>query len=68
MRGTFLRSLVVIGIVQFFITRKQAGDALEAGRAERMWALYPLNVAMNAMMWTLLIAGSGRALRALRRG
>jgi hypothetical protein len=66
MRSTFLRTLAVIAIVQFVITRTMAGQALEDGRAERMWMMYPLNVTMNALAWTLLFAGAGRLRRAFR--
>ena len=67
MRTTFLRSLVVIAVVQFIVTRTRAGHALEEGSAERMWALYPLNVLLNALAWTFLLHLSGRALRLPRR-
>jgi hypothetical protein len=66
MRTTFLRALVVTAVVQFAITRTLAGQVIEEGRAERMWAMYPLNVLMNALVWTLAISAGGRALRVLR--
>jgi len=66
-RRTFFRSLVVIGALQFVITRNMAGRVIEEGRAERMWMMYPLNVTMNALAWTLLITAGGRTVRALRR-
>lgn len=67
MRSTFLRTLAAIAIMQFFVTRNMAGRAMEEGRAERMWMLYPVNVLMNALAWTLLISAGGRALRIFRR-
>jgi hypothetical protein len=33
-----------------------------------MWMLYPVNVLMNAMAWTLLVAGVGRIIGVFRRG
>jgi len=69
MRGRFLRTLAVIAVVQFFVTRQAAGNAIEAGRAERLWLLYPLNCVINAMVWTLaltLIGGTARLLRRAR--
>lgn len=68
MRKTFVRTLVVTAVLQFFVTRRMAGQVVEEGRAERMWLLYPVNVLMNALAWTLLLAGAGRALSLLRRG
>lgn len=66
MRKTFIRTLVVTAVLQFVVTRRMAGEAIEDGRAERMWMLFPLNVLMNALAWTLLFAGIGRITRALR--
>ena len=66
MRTTFVRTLAVVAIVQFVITRTMAGQALEEGRAERMWMMYPLNVAMNALAWTLVFAAFGRMRRLFR--
>jgi hypothetical protein len=66
MRTTFLRSLLVVAVVQFVITRYRAGQAYEEGEAERMWMLYPVSVVMNALMWTLLIRGTARVLRLIR--
>lgn len=63
----FLRVLAVVALVQFVITRQAAGNVIEEGRAERMWLLYPLNVVLNAALWTLLIAGAAGAARRLRR-
>jgi len=67
MRRTFMRSLIVTAVVQFVITRRLAGQALEEGRAERMWMMYPMNVVMNALAWTLLATAVGGAWRMLRR-
>ena len=67
MRKTFLRTLLVIGVVQFAITRHMAGQTVEEGRGERMWMLYPFNVVLNALAWTLLLAASARAVRFVRR-
>ena len=66
MGKTFTRTLVVMAIIQFVVTRMLAGQAIEEGRAERMWMLYPLNVLLNALAWTLLISGTGRVLRIFR--
>ena len=63
----FLKVLAVVAVLQFVITRQAAGNVIEEGRAERMWLLYPLNVAINAAMWTLLIAGIGALVRKVRR-
>lgn len=67
MRRTFFRTLIVTAVLQFFITRRMAGQVVEEGRAERMWMLFPVNVVMNALAWTLLLAGVGRALSLFRR-
>ena len=67
MRRTFLRTLFVVAVVQFAITRHLAGQAVEEGRAERMWMLYPFNVLLNALAWTLLVSTSARTLRLIRR-
>lgn len=66
MRTTFLRTLAVVAIVQFAITRTMAGNTIEEGRAERMWMMYPLNVVMNALVWTLLFGAFGRMRRLFR--
>ncbi len=63
----FLRVLAVTAALQFVVTRKAAGSAIEEGRAERMWMLYPFNVLLNAAMWTLALAVIGRGVSALRR-
>lgn len=66
MRQRFLRTLAIIAFVQFFVTRHAAGNAVEEGRAERMWVLYPFNVLINAAIWTLaltLFSGISRTVR-----
>ena len=68
MNKRFLRVLAVTAALQFVVTRKAAGHAIEEGRAERMWMLYPFNVLLNAAMWTLALAVIGRSVSALRRG
>jgi hypothetical protein len=68
MRKTFTRTLIVTAVLQFFVTRRMAGQAVEEGRAERMWMFYPVNVLMNALAWTLLVAGVGRVIGVFRRG
>jgi hypothetical protein len=68
MRRTFVRTLAVTAVMQFVVTRSRAGHAIEEGSAERMWMLYPLNVLVNAVAWTLLIAAAARVTRALRPG
>ena len=67
MRRTFMRTLVVTAILQFVITRQMAGRVVEEGRAERMWMLYPVNVVMNAVAWTLFLTGVGRVAGIFRR-
>ena len=67
MRKTFLRALVIVAAVQFVITRYLAGQAIEEGRAERMWMMYPLNVLLNALAWTLMISATRGVFRTLRR-
>lgn len=66
MRKTFVRTLMVTAVMQFIVTRTRAGQAIEEGSAERMWLMYPLNVLLNAVAWTLLIAAAGRVARAFR--
>lgn len=66
MRTTFFRVFAVVAIVQFVTTRAMAGRTLEEGRAERLWMMYPLNVTMNAMTWTLMFAAAGRVRRMFR--
>jgi hypothetical protein len=66
MRKTFIRTLAVTAILQFIVTRTLAGQALEEGRAERMWMMYPINVLLNALAWTLLISAGGRMTRVVR--
>ena len=67
MRRLYFRTLAVTAIIQFLITRTLAGRAIEEGQAERMWMMYPINVALNAAAWTLLLAAAGRAARIVRR-
>ncbi len=67
MRKRFLRTLLVIGALQFVTTRARAGNAVEEGAAERMWLLYPVNVLINAVLWTLMLTAAGRALAVARR-
>lgn len=67
MRRLYFRTLAVTAIIQFFVTRMLAGRTMEEGQAERMWMMYPLNVALNAAAWTLLLAATGRAVRIMRR-
>jgi hypothetical protein len=67
MRRLYFRTLAVIAIVQFLVTRALAGRTIEEGQAERLWMMYPLNVVINAAAWTLLLAVMGRALRIMRR-
>ena len=67
MRGTFVRTLAITAVLQFVITRALAGRAVEEGQAERLWIMYPLNVFVNALAWTLVLAASGRLLRIVRR-
>jgi hypothetical protein len=66
MRATFLRTLALVAVVQFILTRRMAGQVIEEGRAERMWVMYPVNVVMNALAWTLMLAAFGRVRRILR--
>jgi hypothetical protein len=66
MRKIFVRTLAVTAVIQFIITRTLAGQALEEGRAERMWMMYPFNVLLNALAWTLVVAAAGRVLRVFR--
>jgi len=65
-RKTFVRTLVVTAVMQFIVTRARAGQAIEEGSAERMWLMYPLNVLVNAVAWTLVIAAVERVARAFR--
>ena len=67
MRRLYFRTLAVTAIIQFFMTRTLAGRTIQEGQAERMWMMYPLNVALNAAAWTLLLAAAGRAVRIVRR-
>jgi hypothetical protein len=67
MRRLYFRTLAVTAIIQFFVTRMLAGRTMEEGQAERMWMMYPLNVVLNALAWTLLITAVQRGVSALRR-
>lgn len=67
MRRTFLRTLAVTAVFQFLITRSLAGRAIEAGRAERLWMMYPVNVLVNAAFWTIAISAFGAGARLVRR-
>ena len=67
MRRLFIRTLAVTAIIQFVVTRTLAGQAVEEGRAERMWLMFPLNVLLNAAAWTLMLAAAGRMLRIVRQ-
>lgn len=64
----FLRTLAITAVVQFIITRRLAGQVIEEGRAERMWLLFPANVLLNAVAWTLLISAGSSGVRVFRRG
>lgn len=66
MSRTFIRALAVTAVIQFVVTRTLAGQAIEEGRAERLWMMYPFNVLMNALAWTLLVTATGRVVRTLR--
>jgi hypothetical protein len=66
MRKTFVRTLAVVVIVQFVVTRNMAGREIEEGRAERLWMMFPLNVLMNSLAWTLALAAAGRLRQTLR--
>ena len=67
MRKTFIRTLLIMSVVQFFMTRRMAGQVMEEGRAERMWMLFPVNLVLNAAFVTLVIAGTGGLLGVFRR-
>ncbi|MGH7622894.1 MAG: hypothetical protein ACREMU_11180 [Gemmatimonadaceae bacterium] len=67
MRKTFFRALIITAAVQFAITRHFAGTVVEEGRAERMWLMYPFNVVLNALAWTLMLTTASRVLRIARR-
>ena len=66
MRRTFLRTLVAVAVVQFVITRTMAGQAVEEGRAERLWMTYPANVVANTVAWMLVFAALSRGRRLFR--
>lgn len=63
----FVRTLVVTAVLQFFITRRRAGNVIIEGEAEALWMRYPFNVLFSAVMWTLTIAAAGAAVRQVRR-
>lgn len=63
----FIKTLAIVAVIQFFLTRQAAGRVVEEGRAERMWMLYPLNVTLNAAVWTLLISAVLGVVRVVRR-
>lgn len=65
-RKTFVRTLAVTAVMQFIVTRTRAGQAIEEGSAERMWMMYPLNVLVSALAWTIVIAAAARVARAFR--
>ena len=60
MRKTFVRILVVNAVLQFFVTRRRAGQTFEEGAAEMLWMRYPLSVLANALAWTLMLTALGR--------
>ena len=66
MATMFLRTLSAVAVVQFLITRRMAGQAIEEGRAERMWMMYPVNVLVNTAAWVLFIAALSRGRRFFR--
>ncbi len=66
MRKIFVRTLAVTAVLQFAITRTMAGNAIEEGRAERMWMMYPATVLMNAVAWTLMFSVVVRIFRVFR--
>ncbi|MEX2226094.1 MAG: hypothetical protein WEB52_06570 [Dehalococcoidia bacterium] len=66
MSKTFLRLLIVNAALQFFLTRIRAGRAEEEGAAEAMWIRYPITVAINALIWTLMFSTLGRIIRPMR--
>ena len=63
----FFRLLIVNAVLQFVVTRMRAGRAEEEGAAEAMWMRYPINVVINALVWSLMLSTLGRLLRPLRR-
>jgi hypothetical protein len=66
MRKLFLRLLIVNAAVQFITTRMRAGRVEDEGAAEAMWAVYPVRVIVNALIWSLMLSTLGRLLRPLR--
>jgi len=68
MKKLFVRALIISALLQFIVTRARAGRVEEEGEAELLWVRYPFVVVMNALMWSLILAGAGRAIRVLRPG
>lgn len=62
----FLGMLAAVAVVQFVVTRSAAGRAIEEGRAERLWMLYPLNVVASTVAWMLVFAAASRVHRLFR--
>ena len=67
MKTTFIRALALSALLQFILTRQRAGNAIEEGAAEAMWVRYPVNVLLNAIVWTLTLAALGAGVRQVRR-
>jgi hypothetical protein len=63
----FVRVLLITAVLQFFATRARAGRVEEEGAAELLWMLYPLNVVLSAVAWTLALRALGALTRPLRR-
>jgi hypothetical protein len=63
---TFFRLLVINAVLQFITTRTRAGRAEDEGAAEGMWLRYPINVVVNAIIWTLMVSTIARVIRPLR--
>ena len=66
MRKILILTLLTSAILQFILTRYRAGEAIEEGAAERMWLRYPLNVVVNAVLWTAIAASIRGGTRAIR--
>ena len=67
MTTTFIRVLAIGAILQFFVTRRRAGNAIFEGEAEALWLRYPFVVVLQALTWTLLLMAIGAGVRRLRR-
>ena len=67
MRKIFIYSLAISAVLQLVLTRHRAGNAFEEGAAEAMWLRYPLNVVLNAALWTAAAAALSGGARAIRR-